>query len=143
MFSQREKIVEVFKDGYEYKRESFNTFTFNVEDDFYEVYFKGKTMKTSKGTLYGVEVAFDKNGSSRISTSKNAFKIFATIWSIMKEYPVDTFNYIEFSSSDREREKVYFKLAKMIQTELKWEYIEEDNQGRTKYYIIFKDNPNV
>jgi hypothetical protein len=138
-----EKIDEVFKNGYEYKKESNNSYVFNVDNDVYTVYFKGKTMRTSTSTLLGIEVSFDKNNSSKIDKSKNPFKIFATIWDIMKDYNIKIFDYIEFSSEDKAREKVYFQLAKLIKKELKWEYMEEDDQGRTKYYIIYKKDPNV
>ncbi len=136
-------LSEAFDNPYELTRDSYNNFSFDVDGDHYTVMFKGKTMRTSRANLLGVEVIFDKNGSTDISKSQSPFRVFATVIEAMAQYNVSNFDYIEFSGDvkDKSRQKLYQKLRIKLQKELGWKYSEEDNQGKDIYQIIFKKKP--
>ncbi|MCD6434981.1 MAG: hypothetical protein J7L15_01115 [Clostridiales bacterium] len=137
-------LHEAFDNPYELKRDSHNNFSFKDEENSqFNVIFRGKTMQTSKGGLLGVEVIFDKNGSTDISKSPSPFRVFATVVEVMIQYGVGNFDYIEFSGDvrDKSRQKLYQKMRIKLQKELGWKYSEEDDQGRDVYQIIFKKKP--
>ncbi len=137
------RLDEAFDNPYELNRDSYNNFSFEVDGDQYEVMFKGKTMRTSNANLLGVEVIFDKNGSTDISKSKEPFRVFATVIEAMAQYGVGNFDYIEFSGDvkDRSRQKLYQKMRVKLQKMLGWNHSEEDDQGRDVYQVIFKKKP--
>ena len=88
-------------------------------------------------TVYGLDVSFDKNGIEYISKSKNPFRIFATIYTIIKSYKLKDFIRFSAKKSEKSRVKLYDKLSNKLKQELGWSWVkkEEDGDGNIIYSV--------
>ena len=134
--------LEAFDNPYDYDQAGTQG-TFTVDGDKYVMFFKDKTQKLPNGkTLQGIEFGFEKNGSTIVSKSKEPFRIFATVLDFIKTN-IKGKDYLEFSADNDEpsKKKLYKRLAGALKKELKWKYLESDEDFGVTYYSLYKKKP--